>query len=152
MKYLILLISALAVFAFGRYSAPDKVKIETKYVEVEKKSEKTDTDRDKHKETTTTVVKAKDGSTTTTTKVVEDTKTDRKTSEHDDTSVSQSTSKEITKGSKVTVSALAGINLSDLTGGPDFGMSVSRPILGPITVGVFGFKSGVVGSSLGLTF
>ncbi len=152
MKYLIAFLAALTLFAAGRNTAPTKVKIETKVVEVEKKSEKTNTDKAKHKETTTVVVKNKDGSTTTTTKVVEDDKDKSKTTEHDDTSISQSTSKEITKGQGVTISVMAGMTLNSLTTPPDFGVSITKPVLGPLTLGIFAFRSGLVGSSVGLTF
>lgn len=155
-KIIIASIALLTSYAFGRWSAPEKVKIETKIVEVEKKTEtsKTDTDRNKHKETTVTETTRPDGTKETTTKTVEDTQTDRKTntSKTDDTTITESKSKEVTySSSKVTVSALAGVNV--LKGGlPDYGASLTKPILGPITVGAFAFQSGMVGCSLGLTF
>ncbi len=35
---------------------------------------------------------------------------------------------------------------------PLFGVSISKPILGPITLGAFAFPGNLYGGSLGLTF
>ena len=151
MKYLAAFLLLLTAYGFGRWSAPEKVKIQEKLVYVEKKTENTQTDRDKHKKQVTTIVTHKDGTTTTTTTTVEDTKTDRKTAETDTINVDKSKTTEITRGAKTTVSLLAGTNISSPLG-IDYGIAVSKPILGPITIGVFGFRSGLFGASAGLTF
>ncbi len=56
-------------------------------------------------------------------------------------------------GSGVTVSALGGYDFSKpkaLT--PLYGVSVTKQVLGPITIGAFGLTNGVLGLSLGYSF
>jgi len=150
-------IMLLAAFAIGRYTVPEKVKIETKVVEVEKKTDtvKTDTNKDKHKETVTVVVSKPDGTTTTTTTAVEDDKTTRKTDskETDQTAVTETQTKEITKGgSPTTVAVNIAIPLSLNASTPAYGLSVYKGVLGPIGIGLAGFTNGTVNASVGLTF
>lgn len=148
-KATIALIAIVAAFAFGRFSAPEKIKIETKIVEVERKTSESETDR--HKESTTTEVTRPDGTKEKTTTTTED--TNRKSASTDDTNKNTEITKEVTKsGSPVTIQALAAVNVTSLAAPIDYGMSISRPLLGPITVGIFGFSSGKVGFGIGLTF
>lgn len=156
-KVVLVLTSLVTAYAFGRWASPVKVITETKTIEVEKKSSdsKSDTDRNKHKETIVTEVVHPDGTKETTTRTIEDSTTNKKTDTEtrDELSQSQSSSKEtVYSSSKVTVSALAGVSLTDFSRPPVYGGSVSKPVLGPITVGFFGLTSGVVGTSLGLSF
>jgi len=139
-------------FAFGRYSAPERVRTEVKTVEVEKKTETKESNTNRHKETTTVTITKPDGSTETTTKTTEDTnlKTDSKLV--DDTTKSSDTTKEVTRGgNKLSIAALSGINYSK----PDqliYGASVSKELIGPITLGAFGLTDKTVGISIGLNF
>lgn len=154
---LIAVLLALLGFAFGRWSAPEKVKTVTQTVEVEKHTQQnqTDTDRDKHREVVTTEVTRPDGTTEKTTKTVEDTSTERKTKSTDSTVITQQTTqtKESTGATaKVTISALVGTNVTNIAGGLVYGGSISKPILGPIAVGLWGLTSGVAGCSVGLSF
>ena len=130
-------------FAFGRWTVPTKVKIETKIVEIERK----DKDLHKDRKKKTIIVKNPDGTTTTT--ITDDTTTDRH--ETDNLNKNTDTLKEITRGSQVTVSALAGVKIQGPTS-IDYGLSITKPVLGPLTIGVFGLKSGTVGASVGLSF
>lgn len=147
--------AGILIFAFGRYSAPVKVKTVTKTVEVEKKTSQTDTEasRDKHKETTVTEIVRPDGTRETTTTTREDTevhktKSDTSTSEREkDTTASKEVTRET---SRTTISAMYGL---PVTGGvPVYGASISKPLLGPIAVGVWGLTPGVIGASVGLGF
>jgi hypothetical protein len=147
-KIIAAVVLLLGAFAFGRFSAPEKVKIQT--VEVEKKTEDKQAASHDDKVTTITQVQKPDGTKTTTT-VIADVKDvhvdDKKTDD-----VTKTETKEIDRSSaKVTVSALMGVNITN-PGVPMYGISISKPILGPITVGVFGFQNGLVGASVGLTF
>lgn len=145
----------LVAYGFGRWSAPETVKEVVKTVEVEKKTETktTDTDKDKHKKTTVTETIGADGTKTTTTVIEEATTTKRTTADtstdtKDSTTVSD---KETTYSSaKVSVLALYGVRFS--AGEQVWGASVSKPILGPITVGIWALTPGVIGASVGLTF
>lgn len=152
-KFIALAVALLAAYAFGRFSAPEKVKIETKLVEVEKKIEKKETDRQNNKKTTT-VTEIKPDGTKTITKVT----TDESTTKTNTGSIEQSVkideklNETTNSSSKVTISALAGVNPFRIDQGVDLGAMVSKPVLGPVTIGVFGFKSGSMGASVGLTF
>lgn len=154
-KIIGIIVLALTSYAFGRWSAPEKIKEVVKEVEVEKKtsSKDTATDKDTHKKTTTTETVNPDGTKTTTTETVEDTSTKRNTAanETDDTTKTSESYKEITNSTaRVSILALYGI---PLTGGtPVYGGSISRPVLGPITIGVWGNSMGVAGLGMGLTF
>lgn len=152
-KYLLLALALITAYAFGRFSAPEKVKIETKVVEVEKKTEKKDVDKQLHKKTTTITEIRPDGTKIITVVSTDESQTKTKERKIDESVKIGEQTKEVTNStSKVTVAALAGVNPFDLNRGVDFGASVSRPVIGPITVGVFGFKSGMMGASVGLTF
>lgn len=155
-KILIITVSLTAAFAGGRLSTPVKIKTVIQTVEVEKKQSNTDTDsnQDKHKETVVKEVVKPDGEKETTTTTTEDTTLHKNTntSTTDQTDISQTQSKEIIKdsNSKVTISGLVGVNALNVSKGLDFGVSISKPILGPIAIGLFGLKSGTVGFSLGI--
>ncbi len=53
--------------------------------------------------------------------------------------------------SKLNLSALVGVQSSNLSS-PVFGGHLSKEILGPISVGVWGLSSGAIGASMGLNF
>lgn len=154
-RWIVIGVGLLTAFAAGRWAAPEKVRIETKIVEVERKTETKDseTNKDKHKTTKTTEVVRPDGTRETTTETTEDTKTDKtkKDIETTDRETDSSTLKEITRASqKTTVSAMYGLSVTgDL---PKWGGAVTKPVFGPISVGVFYLTPGVIGGMLGLTF
>lgn len=135
-------------FVFGRYSAPEKIKIEKQTVTVEVEKVKSENQTDLN--ATVTSIHKPDGTVITRKKISSLTKN----------SITQNTAKEhltqekteIIKGSNVNVMALGAIDLSSLTRGIVYGVSISRPILGPITIGLFGFSSGIIGISGGLQF
>jgi hypothetical protein len=147
----IIIVSILAIltaFAVGRWSAPERVKTVT--VTVEKKTDDKVTAIDDHKLTTITEVDKPNG-----TKIKKTVISDsRDTSIHNKSTddISKTQTKEVDKStSKLTASFLMGINLAN-PGLPNYGISITRPILGPITVGAFGFQNKTVGLSIGLTF
>lgn len=145
-KIILAIIALLAAFAFGRFSAPETIKT----VEVEKKTADTVIDKDKHKDTIVIEVIKPDGTKTITTQIKEDTKTN--IDKHIEMDKSKTT-EETRSSSKVTIQALAGANVTHLTSDPlVYGGSISKPILGPVTLGAFGLSNGVAGFSMGLTF
>lgn len=154
-KILVGVVLLLTAYAFGRWSAPEKIKIETKIVEVDKKVDdtKSDTNRDKHKTTTVTEIVRPDGTKETTTTTSEDTETHKTSEGHsaEERETESASLKEVTRATqKTTLSVLYGM---PFTGGvPVYGGSVTRGILGPICIGGFALTSGVVGVSLGLQF
>jgi hypothetical protein len=146
----------LVAFAAGRYSVPIKTVTKTVTVEVEKKVEKTNTDSKTRRHTTTTITetKTKDGTTSRVTKidtVVGETENSSSTTDLS-LHVDSKTEKEVTRGSSpVTISALAGLQLG-LPPTPVYGISVTKPVFGPIAVGAWGLSNRTIGGSLGLTF
>lgn len=141
-KVSLVVVFALATFAFGRYSSPEKIRIETKTIEVEKIVY---VEREKHKETT--VVTRPDGSKEEHT--VEDTKTSKK--EDGKSKESSSLSESTSHGPKTNLSALAGVPFSDLRA-PVYGLAATRSFIGPISAGVWALTSGTAGVSFGLSF
>lgn len=156
-KVILITLGLMSAFAFGRWGTPVKVVEKTAIVEVEKKmdNKQTDIDRDLHKETTVTEKVTPDGIRITETKTKEDRTTEKRTQEvkQDDTSTKTESSKEtVYPYSDVTISALVGVPISfTSTTHLYWGCSIQKPILGPVTVGLFGLSSGVAGISLGLT-
>jgi hypothetical protein len=139
-------VALATAFAVGRYTVPEKVKIETKVVEVEKIVKV----KDKRKERKVVTITRPDGTKEKTSHTVEDTKTD----ERKDVAKNEETKSETVRGaSKVTISALGGVDFRRLGSEPFVvGASVTKPMVGPVTFGVFGLSNLTFGVSAGLTF
>lgn len=137
---IILGVIALAIaFALGRYVAPDHTKIEDVQTDTTKEKE-----QDKHK--VTVIVKAPDGTQTTT--ITEDTETRQK-----------EVQKTVDKLYEEIKSRHNLINVSGLVGNdgfrslsPIYGVSVSKEMIGPLTIGVWGMTNSTVGLSVGVNF
>jgi capsular polysaccharide biosynthesis protein len=169
-KNKVVLIAAAVVvcagcFALGRFMTPEKVRTEKEFVFVEKKekteekSVKQDVNKDRRTEEERREITRPDGTKEVITRKIEDvsqrktTDKDTKTEEKTDTKVTDRQETEKSTGrNRVTISALGALNLKNLSESPDFGAQVSKPLLGPLTLGVFGFQSGRAGLSLGLQF
>lgn len=154
-KIIIFITALLISFAAGYALTPTKTVIKTQIVEVEKKStdNSTDVGKDVKKTTTTKEVTKPDGTKETTTTVTEETKTDKKTdqSETDTDSKTETSSKEIERlSSRTNLSLLTGADIHNALS-PIYGASVSKQILGPISLGVFGLQNGIFGVSIGLS-
>ena len=148
-KVAVVLVVAVLGYAAGRYTTP--VKVVEKRVEVEKVVKNTDVDKEQRKETTKTTVTRPDGTTETKETTVTDTKKKTETEVVTDRRVS--TEKEVTFDSKkVTISLMLGSTLTSPFMPPVYGLSATKPILGPLTVGGWGLSTGVFGLSLGVTF
>jgi hypothetical protein len=141
-------VALLTSFAAGRWSAPEKIKIQT--IEVEKKTDDKKVVTDDKKRTTIVEVDKPDGTKVKTTVIAD--VSDIKAYDKITDDVTKTQTKEIDKSSsKVTISLLVAINL---TGPylPTYGVAITKPILGPITVGLFGLQDRTIGASVGLTF
>lgn len=155
-KYIYVLIALVVAFAAGRYSVPINVKTDTtaSSKETEKKSENTNTQ--KHTKTTIVDTTNPDGSKSHTVTKETELNNEKKTTETSANTRSETSSKEVARaGSRLNISALAGSKISSIsTSGLelDYGAMVSRDLIGPISVGAFGFKSGVAGVAVGITF
>lgn len=153
----------LVAVAVGRYTVPQTVKIEketTKQVDVVEKKDlnkQTDANRDTHTEVTVVEKVLPDGTKETTTKTVKDSKTEKSSKVEDQGVVSKNT-QESTKdnkttsasGGKVSISALAGVNIFTPSDGMQYGASVSKEVIGPISIGIWGLSSGTGGASIGI--
>lgn len=141
-KIIIGTVVLLTAFAAGRYSVqkPAVTTIEDKHTDTEVHK-----DKDTHK--ITTITKEPDGKTTTT--IVEDSNThtdkDKSTDSHLDQKITPQ------KISTLHLAAMAGTQLGHGLV-PAYGLLVSKQVLGPITVGAFGFNNGLVGVTVGLDF
>lgn len=154
-KAIVVVVYTASIAAITIYVSPTKVKIETKTVEVVKTVEvaKTDTDTQKHTKKKTTERTLPTGEKVVTTIEVDDTNTAHKTDTTvatDDSKMTDKT-KEVTRSTdKVNLSVLASINPFNVSQGITYGGSVTKQILGPFTLGAFGFTSGQFGMSVGL--
>lgn len=145
----------LTAFAFGRYSAPEKIKIvkETAEVDNKKKDSETDVNKTTNKKTTIVEEVKPDGTTKKTTEIVEGTETNKqKTVSEDSQSIKTSKeTKEIIKDTgRLNLGLLAGAAVTDRK--LIYGAYLSRNVLGPITLGVWGFNNATFGASIGLSF
>jgi hypothetical protein len=139
----------LTSFAFGRYTTPTKTMIQVKTVETVRTVIQKDTDQ--AKDTTITEVKKPDGTVTTVTHTTTETKTDTKEAQQDNKDIEST--KTVTKGgSTVSLSMLAGINVTSPASGMVYGGMLSKQVLGPIGIGLFGLSNGVGGASIALSF
>lgn len=152
-KIIISLSALLVSFAAGRFSTPVKTVVETHNVDKEVKNEKISSDANKHVETVKVIVTKPDGTKEETTKIVSDSNRSTSSVGSDKVSRDDSSRKETVRGSQpVTLLALGAINPFASLPLLDYGLLVSKPVIGPITIGVFGFRSGVVGAGVGVTF
>jgi len=156
-KVAIVATALIVSFAFGRYLTPVKVKVETKTVEVIKtvKVKVKDTAKQKRKESLITEITYPDGRKERVIKVVEndDEHTTTDTAVNSEKDLSKTTSKEVVKNSsRLNVSALGGVDFSKGYAQPVFGASVTKDIIGPVSIGIWGLSNGSVGASVGVSF
>lgn len=123
------LLSAVLASAITYYMLPQKT------IETTKEVIKTDV------KTVVRTVKQPDGTTDTTT-TIEDHSTRTETSKN----------QTVVARSKLSASLLVANDFSTRLFQPIYGAHVSKEILGPITVGVFGLSNATVGLSVGLNF
>lgn len=151
---MIVIAALLVAFGAGRWSTPTKTIEDVHNVDKEVKKENSESDKNKHIETTIVTVVKPDGTKESTTKIVSDSNAVTKTRDTDSIAKDDTTHKETVRGSSpVTLSLLGAGN--PFGGGPqllDYGLGVTKPVIGPLTIGIFGFKSGVIGASVGVTF
>lgn len=155
-KILICVLVILGAYAFGRWSAPDHIKEVIKTVEVEKKHEVDSSKTDKKDRTKTTIIVTTkpDGTKQSVTTISNDVDTTKTTASNETTvdSKSSESSKEITRASsKVSIELIGAVDITKPLG-IDYGINLSKPVLGPITFDTFIYKSLRVGFGIGLTF
>lgn len=145
-----------SAFAAGRYTTPERIEIrkETVTVEVEKKQTTKDQKIEQNKKKTEVEITRPDGTkikkTVTETDKKKDTQIEQTVEREKDTKETET--KIVENPRRLTISVIGGPNFTDLKSPLAFGGHISRPFLGPITLGVWGLNSGVGGLSLGLQF
>lgn len=148
-KIVIYAVSIATAVAIGRYSAPEKVRVETKTVTVEKKVESVDKEHELHKKTTITETQKPDGTKETKTVITYDSNTHVDGTTIDDKNTTLTSSKEVTKSSSnLNVYGLVGTDFKT----PVYGGHISREVIGPISLGAWALTNRTVGFSLGLRF
>lgn len=135
----------LLVFAIGRYTK-SPAKVSTQIVEQQKEKETEAKNIQTHK--TVTETKHPDGTDTIVTQI-DQTTTDAKT-EQIDTTIKATTS--VTPVKTLNISVLGANDFHESVFKPTYGLSVTKPLIGPLTIGAFGLMNGVVGVSIGLDF
>lgn len=151
--------------AVGRFTAPEKVKIEKEIQikevvkEVVAKDTKSVKNKDQRKEVVTSRIIRPDGTIEETSKTVLNTNVNdkknvnlNKTTDLDKNLNSKESKVVEYRKSTTQLSVMAGVKINDLTSGMRYGGAVSKDVLGPISIGVFGFTDGTCGASLGLRF
>ncbi len=132
-------IALVIAFAVGRYTVHKDA--------VETTTESKQKEVDKNHTVTTIVIKKQPDGTTETTQVIDST-----TKNTVNTLVNTSAREEVARQNPViNISLLAGFDYSQPLK-PLYGISASKEILGPMTVGVFGLTNHVVGLSIGVNF
>lgn len=142
-KVIIIIVGLAATFAAGRYSVSS---VDTKSKEVVKTDTQKDTTQDTKK--TTTIEKTPDGKEITTIQEETVTNTHKSTDKVDQSSTSVVAQPRKT----LNISGLAAMDFSGHIPTPVYGASISKEILGPITIGAIGLTNGVIGVSIGLDF
>lgn len=137
----------VTAFAFGRYSVNAPTVKTTENITT---TDKTTEAKNTHTKTTITEVKRPSGVDTKTT-VIDQVANDNTARQDQENLQVQQT---VTPPKKDTLNiSLLGAN--DFSRGllvPTYGLSVTKSVLGPITIGAFGLMNGVVGVSIGLNF
>lgn len=152
LKILLAVIAATTLFALGRYTTPTKTVIQTKIVYQDVKTDDKTTNDNHHKKTTTTEVDKPDGTKTTTTVITDDDQTNVVDKSTDTVNQTTEKTKTVTSGSDKTTVLVLGSTLLNNPTSIDYGLSVSKPILGPISIGISAYQSSRISVGLGLTF
>lgn len=141
--YIVLLL--IVAFFMGRFSAPEKIKIEEKKitVEIEKKSEAASKDF----VVISTTIEKPDGTKVTRTK--KERKSDTFVTNEIEKKESTSLMKEVTLRRGVVVSGIASVTFPLSVA---YGVMVQKQVLGPINLGAFGLTNKTFGISAGLEF
>jgi len=149
-KILVVIVYTLVIFAVGRYTVPTKVIEKTHNDQETTKNKNTNVKEKKDRKKTTVITKKPNGEVVT---IITDETTqdkDSSTKTNSDTKKESDTFKEIVKASPLNISALMGANLSSKEFQQIYGLSVNKQLIGPITVGIFGFNNGTLGVSVGI--
>lgn len=139
----------LLAVAFGYYFAPEKTKTITKEVVVEKKVVEKVKETNKRK--TKVVITRPDGT-------KEEREIEEEITRDEDRTIDSRKEKKVVieektkSSSRLHIAALSSVNVRSGSFVPVYGAAVSKDVLGPINVGVFGLTDGTAGVSVGISF
>lgn len=144
-KIIVFTVYSLGLIALGAFFVPTKYKLDTKeVVDITKKTDENTTVVHQKKKIIT-----KDG---TITEIDTDVTKHYKSATDDKLDVKEE-HKEITKaGGRLTISALAGVDVSQPYRGIVYGIALNKDLIGPIGIIAFGLSTGTMGAGLSLSF
>lgn len=135
----------VGAYLLGRYSAPEKIKIEEKIVEVIKEVKV----EDKKKDIKIVEVVKPDGTKETTTEIKER----EKVVTNKDTVKEEEVYKEIIQSSRrVNFGLLFGVPLQQGIEYASYGLYANVSVVGPFSLGIWGLSNSTIGASIGLSF
>jgi len=146
-KYIIAGVSVVVAFAAGRESvSPPTVKTTISTTAQDNTTE----DKNTHTKITETEVKQPNGTDTITTVTDQVQNDDTKSQD----TIQQQVQQTVTPPKKNTlnISVLGGNDFSKGILAPTYGLSVTKEVLGPITISAFGLMNGTIGVGIGLNF
>jgi len=147
-KAIIGTVTVATSFAAGRYSVDVAPVVHTAISKEIEKHIQTDTQT--HAVTKIVEVKKPDGTDTKTTVITQEKNVEQAKTTQAQTKIDQTVTPP--KKTNLNVSALIAADLSNFGKGPAYGVSVTKQVLGPVSVGAFALTNSVVGVSIGLEF
>lgn len=147
--------------AFGYYLSPTKTVVKTEIKEVIKEVERKEKDTKKDTKKDKIIIKVEtilpDGTRRIETKIVDKgtiTIDMSESSEKETDKSKESKEEKIVESQRngLQLYGLAGVNVSDLSSSPEYGLGISKRLLGPIWIGGQGTNKGNVGITLGIGF
>lgn len=141
------IVAIIVTFALGRYSATSST---TTLDETSKTDTQINADVNTHTSTHSVTEQHPDGTTTITTDTDTTKEATKSTTKDNTTAIDQTVVQN--KRSAINVSLLAAYDGHNPGTPIVYGASVSKEVLGPITIGLFGLTSGTVGMSVGVNF
>lgn len=146
-KFFISVIALLTSAAIGRFSVQKPSVKETETIKTNTEQQK---DKDTHTKTVVNTVKKPNGEVDTTQTTTTDIVSKTDTQQQSDMKLQETITPP--KTNTLNISALIGNDFSKGLISPTYGASVTKQMLGPITIGGFGFTNGLLGLSIGLNF
>lgn len=154
LKYLVIgsFVLFLVGTACGYFALPAKVVTKTETKVVTQIVKDTSQDKENHLKVVIVEEKKPDGTVVTTTTKTQDTDTKTNTDTKINKDQDTTTDKEVMYAkNSLTINALAATQIGD-TSGVLWGLQVTRKLIGPIQIGVFGLTNRTLGGSLGISF
>jgi hypothetical protein len=146
-KIIVSIVVVLSTFAAGRFSVQ---KPTVKTTVATQTDTHIDEKKDTHTITTTTTKKEPNGETDTIQVVDMTTKVHDLENQQADTQIQQTIIPP--KTNTLNISGLVGNDFTKGLLAPTYGVSVTKQVLGPMTVGAWGLTNGTIGLSIGLNF